>query len=305
MELRYYNDGEIFYANGQLKEEPEESLEELIKQHDELCKEYSNMVRKKNEAEKPYIKRRWIHNNEPHFIEDPKYNYGHRTWQNAEWSDITLAFAVDFASPGEITTAKAAGDKLVRVDIPADVGKYRQASFGSAEYEEKKKIVESIYSAITTNPHYRDSGIKLNIAGNGLKAFKMAGVNPDDAEHFVHSIIFGLVKSKGLKISMIRSGGQSGVDEWGIKAGQLHYLRCSILAPKGYRFRDENGKEHEGFKEFSDRFKEEYVDYDEWAKEDSESCLAYGLGEFNGFNAIDMLEYDIDLKIMHINEREK
>lgn len=41
------------------------------------------------------------------------------------------------------------------------------------------------------------------------------------------------------------------------------------------------------------------------SKKDSESFLAYGFAEFNGFNAIDMLEYDIDLKIMHINEREK
>lgn len=305
MELKYFNDGEIFYANGKLKEEPEESLEELIKQHDELCKEYSNMVRKKKDAEKPYIKRRWIHNNKPHFIEDPKYNYGHRTWQNAEWSEITLAFAADFTSPGEITTAKAAGDKLVKVDIPVDVKKYRQAFYGTAEYEEKKKIVEGIYSAITTNPHYKESGIKLNIAGNGLKAYKTAGVNPDDAEFFVIDIIFSLKVIKALKISEIRSGGQSGADEWGIKAGQMHDLRCSILAPKGYRFRDENGEEHEGFEEFSARFKEEYVDYEEWEQKDSESCMAYGFAEFNGFNAIDMLEYDIDLKIMHINEREK
>lgn len=262
MELIYYSDGGIFYENGKLKEEPEESLEELIKRHDELCEEYSEMICKKKEAEKPYRKRRWIHNNKPDFIEDIKHNYRHRTWQNAEWSDITLVFAVDFTSPGEITTAKVAGDKLVKVDIPTDVGKYSQAVRGTPEFEEKHQIVESIYSAITSNPHYRKSGIKLNIAGNGLKAFKTAGVTPDDAEHFVNYIIFGLVNSKGLKIFKIRSGGQSGADEWGIKAGQQNGLRCSVLAPKGYRFRDENGEEHEGFKEFSDRFKEEYVDYD-------------------------------------------
>ena len=63
-------------------------------------------------------------------------------------------------------------------------------------------------------------------------------------------------------------------------------------------------KQHEGFEEFSNWFKEEYVDYEEWEQKDSESCMAYGFAEFNGFNAIDMLEYDIDLKIMHINERE-
>lgn len=46
-------------------------------------------------------------------MEDSKRNYGHRTWANAEWSDITLALAVDMDSPGEITTRKAAGDKYV------------------------------------------------------------------------------------------------------------------------------------------------------------------------------------------------
>ena len=166
-------------------------------------------------------------------------------------------------------------------------------------------MVDSIYSAIISNPHYQKSGIKLNITGNELKEFITAGVNPDDAEYFVHSTIFELINRKGLKISKIRSGGQSGVDEWGIKAGQQNGLRCSVLAPRGYRFRDENGEEHKGFKTFSDRFKEEYVDYDEWERKDSEGCWAYGMGEFNGFNAIEMLEYDIDLKILHINEREK
>ena len=305
MELLYNSQGFAFYENGKLKEEPEETLEELIKEHDELCEKYSELVRKMKEAEKPYRKSRWIHSNKPDFIEDSKRNYGHRTWKNAEWSDITLAFAVDFTSPGEITTAEAAGDKLVKVAIPKDVGKYSQAVYGTPEFEEKRQIVDSIYSAIISNPHYRKSGIKLNVAGNGLKAFKTAGVNPDDVEHFIHHIIFRLINSKGLKISKIRSGGQSGADEWGITAGQQNGLRCSVLAPKGYRFRDENGEDHEGFKEFSDRFKEEYVDYDEWEKTDSESFCAYGFGEFNGFNAIDMLEYDIDLKIMHINEREK
>jgi len=29
------------------------------------------------------------------------------------------------------------------------------------------------------------------------------------------------------------------------------------------------------------------------------------MAAFNGFNSIDLLEFDIDLKIMHINEREQ
>ena len=39
-------------------------------------------------------KYRWINDIEPVFLEDSKRNYGHRTWANAEWSDITLALTV-------------------------------------------------------------------------------------------------------------------------------------------------------------------------------------------------------------------
>ena len=55
----------------------------------------------------------WINGIKPEITEDSVRNYGHRTWANAEWSDITLAFAADFKSPGEITTKKAAGDKFI------------------------------------------------------------------------------------------------------------------------------------------------------------------------------------------------
>lgn len=36
---------------------------------------------------------------------------------------------------------------------------------------------------------------------------------------------------------------------------------------------------------------------------DTDGFWTFGLGEFNGFNALNMMEYDIDLKIMHMNAR--
>jgi len=40
-----------------------------------------------------------------------------------------------------------------------------------------------------------------------------------------------------------------------------------------------------------------------WQKD--EESFSWGLADFNGFNAIDMLEFEIDLKIMHINARNR
>ena len=57
---------------------------------------------------------------EPIFIEDTVRNYGHRTWENAVWSDITLALAVDMSSPGEKTTRRAAGERYVGFVLPVD-----------------------------------------------------------------------------------------------------------------------------------------------------------------------------------------
>ena len=56
-------------------------------------------------------------------MEDTVRNYGHRTWANAAWSDITLALATDFSSPGEITTRKAAGNKSLRYPLTRDLKK--------------------------------------------------------------------------------------------------------------------------------------------------------------------------------------
>lgn len=42
------------------------------------------------------------------------------------------------------------------------------------------------------------------------------------------------------------------------------------------------------------------IDYDAWEESDPDSFMKYALGDFNGFKSIDMLEYEIDVKICHI-----
>lgn len=46
-----------------------------------------------------------------------------------------------------------------------------------------------------------------------------------------------------------------------------------------------------------------YIDYDEWEKQDSEGCWDYSMAENNSYNGLDMLQWEIDLKIAHIYAR--
>ena len=46
-----------------------------------------------------------------------------------------------------------------------------------------------------------------------------------------------------------------------------------------------------------------YIDYDEWERLDNDSFWDYALADFNGYNGLDMQQWDIDLKIAHIYAR--
>lgn len=47
------------------------------------------------------------------------------------------------------------------------------------------------------------------------------------------------------------------------------------------------------------------IDYDAWEKGDPKTYWDYAFAGFNGFNAIDMLEDLIDIKICHLNNRNR
>lgn len=178
-------------------------------------------------------------------MEDSKRNYGHRTWANAEWSDITLALAVDMDSPGEITTRKAAGDKYVGFTIPTDLSERCLSS-----------LAEAITKRIRKHPKFKTDELKLNIAGNSQITLDKYCIRTSEIRELLKLVLLDLADS-GVKFSMIRSGGQTGVDEAGIQAAQDAGLKCSILAPKGFRMHRELGIELEGRSLFVKRFREE------------------------------------------------
>lgn len=294
--LKFFRGTSVFYKDGHLKEEPEESLENLMKQYEKACDAYAKGKRRLIESARPYTKWRWIGETEPRIMEDSARNYGHRTWANAAWSDITLALATDFSSPGEITTRRAAGDKYLRYPLTRNLKK--RLTYPLDGEREAQKIARMIRS----HSYYKENGIRLNIAGNGLVTLLRSGVDTQTVAAFI-GVIFTACKKEGVKILEVRSGGQSGVDEAGIIAAQRNKMKCSILAPKGFRWRDKKGDEKEGRTAFVNRFKEEYVDEEAWKAAKPKDYDMSSFAAFNGFNGLDMLQYDIDLKIMHLNAR--
>ena len=298
MELKFHTGTSIFYKDGVLQEEPEESLEELLRQYENNCNTYVRSLRKMIERARPYTRRQWISGTEPTFLEDTDRNFGHRTWRNAEWSDITLALATDFTSPGEITTSNAAGKKYIGYPIPRNLEKMTYYNMDLLREAEK------VARLIADHPCCKAEGIRLNIAGNGAATLKRDGIKTDSVKAFISDIL-GACETLGVKILEVRSGGQTGVDEAAIKAAQQRRMKCSILAPKGFRMRDADGRNLEGRELFVNRFKEEVIDHEAWCKAQRDDSFDWSLAENNGFNALDLQQWEIDLKIMHLNEREK
>lgn len=104
--------------------------------------------------------------------------------------------------------------------------------------------------------HYRElsRGINVNIAGNGLGT--ISNFNQKDLDDYIYNFLFIIFKDDRLitKINHIYSGGQTGVDESGIKASQLLKIPSTIIAPKGWRFRPLKGKDVYNEQQFKQRF---------------------------------------------------
>ncbi len=296
IKLKFHTTGDIFYdESGKLKEEPRASLKSMLRRYEKAGEQYRSFREAKKKAEEKYRRTRWINDVEPQIMEDSKRNYGHRTYANAEWSDITLAIAVELDSPGEITTRKAAGDKFLAIRLPESLDT-------SSSHSVPAKVAPKIANGIRKNPHFNPDGIRLNIAGNSAITLSKYNLPAWAVTGFISNLLRHLM-DEGIAIQEVRSGGQTGIDEYGIIAAQRLGLKCSILAPKDFRMHYRAGEELEGRKAFVARFRESYIDYDKWEKDNSIEARDYGFGDFNGGNALDMMEYDIDLKIMHMNAR--
>ncbi len=173
------------------------------------------------------------------FQEEQTTGYRNRTIKNAS-ADATIAIAVDFNS---------AGEKLTKSSVLQQNKKYIPIDANSLEVTKERvnKIVETLNSV---------NAKTLNIAGNGIYTMK-GKYTQQQLDDFTYDLLNQVVNSPNLKtkIESIRSGGQTGFDEAGAKAAQRLGIPTIILAPKGWVFRNIEGKDISNEGQFKARFK--------------------------------------------------
>ena len=159
------------------------------------------------------------------FIEHNEPSYTTRTIANAKSADFTIAFAINFKTPGEILTHKAAYCKYLAIDINDII-------------PESNFVLNKLLDILKRQPK------SINFAGNGIYTLIEHGINQDRLDTIIEIIILYTLKfTEGTKF-IVRSDGQTGVDEAALKAGDKLGLKTICLAPKNWLFRDINGKDH-------------------------------------------------------------
>jgi len=161
------------------------------------------------------------------FLEEKSRGYKVRTIKNAS-ADVTIAMAIDFNS---------AGEKLTKQSVIFQKKKYIPIRLNTLQITDE--LVNSIIEELNLI-----KAKTINIAGNGLYTFKNI-YNQEQLDKYVHELLSKVLLSNKLvnKIETIRSGGQTGIDESGAKAGIKLNIPTIVLAPKGWKFRDMYGND--------------------------------------------------------------
>ena len=149
-------------------------------------------------------------------------SYGPRTYLNASFSDVTIAFAVNFNTAGEILTEKAAKGRIIQIPLVKGIS--------------SKQAARSIFSEM------RKQGWRtVNIAGNGMYTLRPEGITQEHLNQAVYETLSYVHHYLG--ITRLRSGGQTGADLAGAVAGLVLGIPSIITYPKGYRQRTADGND--------------------------------------------------------------
>lgn len=173
------------------------------------------------------------------FIESASHGYRERTIENAKNADITIAFAVDFATSGEQMTKEGAFDNgkcYFPFNCLLEGNDFETRMRGLADYMRENDCHT------------------VNCAGNAATRFHRFNKNQSYCDTFVYEVFSRLVNEFNINITEIRSGGQSGADESGLKASLKLGIKATCLCPNGFRFRNEKGEDITDEQEFKKRF---------------------------------------------------
>lgn len=178
-------------------------------------------------------------------------SYSKRTYENAtaDGVDFTLSFAVDFDTAGEKCTARAAGDSLVSVDIPLKKD-------GGIDLS-PAAVSRSVNAIVAQLPGDFIDGetMGVNIAGNGIYTLARKGVTQDQCDAYMVKVFSGLEK-KGVRITELRSGGQTGIDEAGLVAGKVFGIPATCHSTKDWMYRNADNVDVKGERSFKKRFED-------------------------------------------------
>ena len=164
--------------------------------------------------------------------------YKSRTIKNAS-ADVTIAIASYFDTAGEKLTKRAAvsqGKRYLAVRLDdMDINPLRIS-----------RIVENLNEVKAKT---------LNIAGNGLYTLKRK-YTQEQIDDFTFRFLKEIINNDKLenKIELVRTGGQTGVDEAGAKASFKLGIPTLVLAPKGWLYRNEDGEDVYSETKFKSRF---------------------------------------------------
>ena len=162
-------------------------------------------------------------------IEDNSSDYKNRTEVNARDADVTIAIALYPDSFGEKLTknmAKKHNKLFISVSPNDDI------NLKSTE------VSETLYNLFSDRP------FKINIAGNGLKTME-GKLTQQECDDFTLTFMRALMEKRKLNIELIRSGGQTGFDEAGIKASLTLGINTLGYYPKGFKILNLSGTKYQ------------------------------------------------------------
>ena len=152
------------------------------------------------------------------FFEDEDSGYRNRTEVNVKEADITIAFAVDYTTSGEYLTKNF----TLKHSKPYYAFPLRSDNF--------EKNVQEVLSIIKDN-----NCRKINVAGNGIFTLTKYGISQEECDDYIFHALKAIVQDTNIEV--IRSGGQTGADESGLKAALKLKIEGISYCPKGWKIR--------------------------------------------------------------------
>jgi len=174
-------------------------------------------------------------------------SYVDRTSENARKADATIAIFIDPNTPGAKATKREVSkhkNEYIALSLDPSVSQSDFIGF----IDTSAQLVNKLNS----------TGSKtLNIAGSGIYNLK-GEYTQEELDTLIFEFLEKVVNDPDLKnpIESIRTGGQTGVDEAGAKAGMRLGIPVIILSTKDWKFRDITGKDIKSEEKFKARFKD-------------------------------------------------